>query len=187
MGIFSKIKKSLKKTTKILDPVGAKIRKSTGGSYMDPLNQYNSKPNTAPAYQPRASQGLIAPPSGPAPPGIKFGGSSGGYNYVPNQFSGGAEPPAGPASVGGPTMGKPTVMPQTAGGAMSFGGPQMASPTAPPGNMVAGAPRTGWAAGPRMGNVMGQAMQQYGAQQPQQAPAMQNQLAKIQAMRGRMV
>lgn len=148
---------------------------------MDPLNQYNSKPKTAPAYQPRTSQGLIAAPSGPAPPGIKFGGNTGGYNYVPNQFSGqGAQPTAlpGGANLGG-GMGKPTVSP------MSFGAPQTAQSTAPQGNMVGGVTPTGWAAGPRMGNVMGQAMQQYGASQ--QAPAMQNQMAKIQAMRGRMV
>lgn len=190
MGIFSKIKKSLKKTTKIIDPIGHKIRKSTGGSYMDPLNQYNSKPNTAPAYQARTSPGLIPAPSGPAPSGIKFGGNTGGYNYIPNRFSGGvqqsAAPPgltAQPSMKGGPALPAGPIK----GGVMAFGGapgaPQMAASTAPPptanGFGMNGTNPSGWAAGPQMGNVMGQLQQSQ--------PNMQNQLAQAMAVRGRRI
>ena len=54
---------------------------------MDPLNQYNSKPNTAPAYQPLKSQGLMSAPNGQQTLGtINIGGAGGGRSYVPNQF-----------------------------------------------------------------------------------------------------
>lgn len=80
--------KKLKKVTKVLDPVGAKLRKSTGGSYGDPMNWYQSKPNQTQPWQPRQSPGLIAPPAGPPPQGMTFGGGPGRYTYTPNEFAG---------------------------------------------------------------------------------------------------
>lgn len=160
---MSWLSKALKKTTKIIDPVGAKLRKSTGGSYGDPMNWYNSKPNETVPWQPTPSQGLMPAPSGPAPQGVKLGnGSNGGYNYVPNQFSGQAAPPPGmTAGAAGPQAGP--MKPPMGGGAMSFGGGQAAPP------------------------MMGSGGPPQQIPQMQQAPAMQNQMAKIQAMRGRMM
>jgi len=106
--------KKLKKVTKVLDPVGAKLRKSTGGSYGDPMNWYQSKPNQTIPYQQRTSPGLTAQPSGPAPPGMSFGQNTGGYNYLPNRFAGGnmAPPMAGGMSFGGPRDAMAQTMPQ---------------------------------------------------------------------------
>lgn len=115
MGWFSK---KLKKVTKVLDPVGDKLRKSTGGSYGDPMNWYQSKPNQTTPYPQRTSPGLIAAPSGPAPPGMSFGGNTGGRSYIPNQFqnAGPMKPP------GAPNVPTPSV-PGGPAAAMSFGGP----------------------------------------------------------------
>jgi len=92
--------KKLKKVTKVLDPIGDRLRKSTGGSYGDPMNWYNSKPNQTIPYQQRVSQGLMVAPNGQNTlPGMTFGGNTGGRTYIPNQFSsgmmmGGVQPPA---------------------------------------------------------------------------------------------
>ena len=101
--------KQLKRTTKILDPVGAKIRKGSGGSYGDPLNQYNSKPNTTTPWKPTPSPGLMSAPNGQQSLAtMNLGGNTGGRTYTPNPF----QAPQGPAQ----------------GGAMGFGGPQQMPP-----------------------------------------------------------
>lgn len=152
------LKKQLKRTTKILDPVGHQLRKSTGGSYGDPMNWY-SKPKTAPAYQARTSPGLMSAPAGAPPPGISFGQNTGGYNYLPNRFTGQGAPAGG--NMGAPLAGGQN-MTQPPMGAMSFGGPRDA-----------------------MAQTMQQPQQQpYQPQQPQQIPQMQNQMARIGALRG---
>ncbi len=117
---MSWLSKELKRTTKILDPIGNQLRKSTGGSYGDPMNWYNSKPNTTKPWEPSQSPGLIAAPNGPTPPGQSFGQNTGGYSYIPNRFSGGvATPPPGAPNV-------PTPNVPGGAGAMSFGGGNMA-------------------------------------------------------------
>lgn len=81
MGWF---KKKLKKITKVVDPIGAKLRKSTGGSYGDPMNWYQSKPKPVVPYQRPPKQGLQADP-GTGGPTVNLGG---GGNYTPNPFAG---------------------------------------------------------------------------------------------------
>jgi hypothetical protein len=81
MGWFSK---KLKKITKVVDPIGAKLRKSTGGSYGDPMNWYQSKPKAVVPYQRPERPGLQADP-GTAGPTMNLGG---GGTYTPNPFAG---------------------------------------------------------------------------------------------------
>lgn len=76
--------KKLKKITKIADPIGAKLRKSTGGSYGDPMNWYQSKPKPVVPYQRPEKLGLQADP-GTGGPTVNLGG--GGGNYTPNPFA----------------------------------------------------------------------------------------------------
>lgn len=76
--------KKLKKITKIADPIGAKLRKSTGGSYGDPMNWYQSKPKSVVPYQRPEKMGLQADP-GTGGPTVNLGG---GGNYTPNPFAG---------------------------------------------------------------------------------------------------
>lgn len=184
--------KKLKKVTKIADPIGHKLRKSTGGSYGDPMNWYNSKPNQTIPYEKRTSPGLISAPGGPAPQGTQFGANTGGYNYLQNRFAGaspGDVPPAqahgGPPVAQAPAARTPGVL---GGGAMSFGG-----------GGIQPAP-SGW--GGRGGNAMAQAasaaMQHFQPQQMQsqvvpsqgprdamaQNPQMQQQMMRIGALRG---
>lgn len=148
--------KKLKKVTKVLDPVGAKLRKSTGGSYGDPMNWYQSKPNETIPYQQRTSQGLMAAPPGGPPPGMTFGQNTGGRNYIQNQFAGGGG--------GGMMMGG------VQGGAPMPGGPP------PPPAVGMNGPRDAMAQ---------QQMQPPQMQPPQQIPPqMQQQMARIGAIRG---
>lgn len=76
--------KKLKKITKVADPIGAKLRKSTGGSYGDPMNWYQSKPKPVVPYQRPEKMGLQADP-GTGGPTVNLGG---GGNYTPNPFAG---------------------------------------------------------------------------------------------------
>src|ERR1044072_2491616 len=129
---MSWLSKQLKRTTKILDPIGNQLRKSTGGSYGDPMNWYNSKPNTTQPWEARKSPGLMAAPAGPPPAGQSFGQNTGGYNYVPNQ-----------------------VQQQGPSGAMSFGGGNMAPPVgmAPPPAVQQGGPRDALAQQQQMARI----------------------------------
>lgn len=121
--------KKLKKFTKVADPIGAKLRKSTGGSYGDPFNWYQSKPNQTQPWQPRQSPGLIPQPEGSPPPGMTFGQNTGGYNYLPNRFQGG----------GGMMMGGVQGMP---GGVMQPPqAPNVQTPTQPPPMQAQGQPQ----------------------------------------------
>jgi hypothetical protein len=174
--------KKLKKITNTVDPVGKYLRRSTGGSYMDPMNWYNSKPNTAPAYQPSQSQGLMSAPNGQQRLGtINIGGDSGGRTYVPNHF----QNPMPQNSVPGltaPMGGKSNALPAgpVKGPAMGFGGG-----VAPQGNMqrmTGYNPLQGTQLANSAQNIFGQALQ--GAQQPQQLGQQQ---AMIRALRGRMM
>jgi hypothetical protein len=81
---MSWFKKKLKKLTKIADPIGAKLRKSTGGSYGDPMNWYQSKPKAVTPYQRPEKMGLMPDP-GTGGPTVNLGG---GGNYTPNPFAG---------------------------------------------------------------------------------------------------
>jgi hypothetical protein len=76
--------KKLKKITKVVDPIGAKLRKSTGGSYGDPMNWYQSKPKAVTPYQRPEKQGLLADP-GTGGPTTHLGSSAG---YTQNPFAG---------------------------------------------------------------------------------------------------
>lgn len=119
------LSKKLKKVTKVLDPVGDKLRKSTGGSYGDPMNWYQSKPNQTIPYQQRTSPGLIPAPQGAPPPGMTFGGNTGGRNYIQNQF----------ANSGGMMMGgvQPQPTPMAPRPSIpSMGPPNVSTPTQPP-------------------------------------------------------
>jgi hypothetical protein len=181
------LKKKLKKITKVVDPIGHQVRKSTGGSYGNPLN-WNRTPQAAPGYTPRESGGLTAAPDGVSTlPTMKLGGSSGGYGYVPNRFAN-----AGPVKPPGqPNVPTPSVPPNT--GAMSFGGGQPMNPSGPGmmgGAMMSAAGRPPMA--PQMGNSMRMAAQNYMQQNPQQPntpppqpmqPPMQQQMAQINALR----
>lgn len=80
---MSWFKKKLKKITKVVDPIGAKLRKSTGGSYGDPMNWYQSKPKQPIPYQRPSNPGLHPNP-GTGGPTINFGG---GGEYTPNPFA----------------------------------------------------------------------------------------------------
>lgn len=80
---MSWFKKKLKKITKVVDPIGAKLRKSTGGSYGDPMNWYQSKPKQATPYQAPPKRGL-QPDPGTGGPTVNLGG---GGNYTPNPFA----------------------------------------------------------------------------------------------------
>lgn len=179
---MSWLSKKLKKVTRVVDPIGHEVRKSTGGSYGDPLN-FHKDPPPGPAPYQRPEQKLYAAPSGGTTlPTMKLGGNSGGYGYVPNRFAN-----AGPVkSPGQPNVPTPSVPPNT--GAMSFGGgqpmPQMGNP---------GMGQMGYMPGGRVGNAVGMAAQNYMAQQPQQPPMqppqqpppMQAQMAQINALRNR--
>lgn len=166
---MSWLSKHLKKKTKILDPIGSKLRKSTGGSYGDPLNWYNSKPNTNQPWQPSPSKPLMAAPNGQQTLGTtNIGGNDGGRTYTPNYFI-------------NPGMQNPVpglTAPQ--GGKGGMGMP--AGPIKQPPNMGFGG-GVGGGANPQM----------IGMAPPQQAqPQMQNnmmgqQQAMIQALRGRMM
>lgn len=176
--------KKLKKITNTVDPIGHQIRKSTGGSYGDPLN-FHKDPAAGPAPYQRPEQKLFAAPSGGSTlPTMKLGGSSGGYGYVPNRFAN-----AGPIkSPGQPNVPTPSVPPNT--GAMSFGGGQPMNPSGP--GMMGGAMMgAGGASSPmasQMGSSMGAAAQNYMRQNPQmptpqQQSPMQAQMAQINALR----
>lgn len=78
--------KKLKKITKVIDPIGAKLRKQTGGSYGDPLNMYQSKPKAVTPYQRPERPGLQADP-GTGGPTMQLGGPGGGQ-YTQNPFAG---------------------------------------------------------------------------------------------------
>lgn len=110
---MSWFKKKLKKITKVVDPIGAKLRKSTGGSYGDPMNWYQSKPKPVVPYQ-RPERPGLQPDPGTGGPTVNLGG--GGGNYTPNPFvgqmaqanvlRGGAQPQANLAApMGAPMMG----------------------------------------------------------------------------------
>ncbi len=75
--------KKLKKITKVVDPIGARLRKSTGGSYGDPMNWYQSKPKRPTPYPMPEKRDLMMDP-GTGGPTIHLGG---GGNYTPNPFT----------------------------------------------------------------------------------------------------
>lgn len=175
--------KKLKKITNTVDPIGHQIRKSTGGSYGDPLNFHKDPPPGPAPYQKPEARLMAAPSGGSTLATTKLGGSSGGYGYLPNRFAN-AGPVKGP---GQPNVPTPSVPPNT--GAMSFGGGQPINPSGP--GMMGGA-MMGAAGGqpmaPQMGNAMRMAGQNYMAQNPQmpppqQPPPMQAQMAQINALR----
>lgn len=117
--------KQLKRSTKILDPVGAQLRKSTGGSYGDPMNWYNSKPNTNQPWQPSPSRPLMAAPNGQQTLGTTdFAGNTGGRTYAPNPFQNPMPQNATPGLTAQPSAKNPMLPagPVKAPG-MGFGGP----------------------------------------------------------------
>jgi hypothetical protein len=127
------------------------------------MNWYQSKPNQTIPYQQRTSPGLMAAPSGPAPPGMTFGQNTGGRNYIQNQFAGQGAAPGG-------------------GGGMMLGGVQGGGqPGGMPGGVMQPPPGGGM---PPMGAGPRDAMAQQQMQPPQMAPQMQQQMARIGAIRG---
>jgi hypothetical protein len=86
---MSWLSKQLKRNIKVLDPVGAKLRKETGGNYLDPLNQYTSHPpgTAKSSYVPKTRE-LTPAPNGQTTLGtVNIGGANtGGRTYAPNPF-----------------------------------------------------------------------------------------------------
>jgi hypothetical protein len=133
---MSWLTKQLKRTTKILDPIGNKLRKSTGGSYGDPLNQYQSHPPgvAQSSYAPKTRELMPAPNGQNTLGSINIGGgNTGGHTYAPNPFQAQMaqaqairQQPMG-GQIGGGPMGAPIGI----GNTMMGGKPQM--PGAPMG------------------------------------------------------
>lgn len=145
---MSWLSKQLKKTTKILDPAGAKIREGTGGSYGDPLNWYDSGPKKPVPYQQTPNSTTLAPDPGTGGPTMKLGGGSGGRTYQDNPF---AQQMAQVSAIRGGPPGMQTAQ----------------APNAP-------RPASGMALAlqPQARAVAAQALQQYQAQQPTAGPMM---------------
>lgn len=87
MSFFSNL---LKKSITIADPVGHYLRKATGGSYGDPLNQYMSHPaGVAQSSYTGGTRPLQSAPGGVTQLGTtNFAGNTGGRTYAPNPFQG---------------------------------------------------------------------------------------------------
>lgn len=184
---MSWLSKKLKKVTNTVDPVGKYLRKSTGGSYGDPMNWYNSKPNTTQPWQPAPAKPLMAAPNGQQSLATtQLGGNSGGRTYAPNPFqnpmpqgsTAGSAMPAGPMkpsmSFGGPQMGNSLMQVMGGGQQPIQGNMQRGNGQNPLGN-------TGF--GQSAINLIGSVMQP-GAQPQPQNPQMQNQMLQAQMLRG---
>lgn len=132
--------KKLKKITKVVDPIGAKLRKSTGGSYGDPMNWYQSKPKAVTPYQRPEKQGLMADP-GTGGPTTRLGSSQG---FAQNPFAG--------------QMAQADAL-RTGGGAPT--GANVAMPGITPGSGFGGQGTPGYSGlGSQLGGVIGQVAQQ---------------------------
>lgn len=75
--------KKLKKITKVIDPIGNQLRKSTGGSYGDPMNWYQSSQKAPTPYPMPEKRGLMSDP-GTGGPTVNLGSTTG---YTPNPFT----------------------------------------------------------------------------------------------------